>query len=201
MPTCGKYGKLIRGSELNNYIKEHSLLFNCEKPFSPLKLYGICSNMKKIIDESKSPVPNFPSNPTISCKVVPKSTPSKKKENDPIASSNDMSRYERHFLRNRIPVQNLKGIKSVKVTVADELVEVIDIKNMKKNTLGYKQIYQRDVLCNNNYYRVPFQDLSMKQWRIRMLDLSKKIVSACINRKEFKKDADTYLYQNEDLAI
>ena len=51
------------------------------------------------------------------------------------------------------------------------------------------------------YYKVAFGRLTMHQRRIRMNYLSKRILSACIDRNAFKHEDEKYLHMNKDLAV
>ena len=105
-----------------------------------------------------------------------------------------MTREERLQRRNRIPVNdpNLLGIKEVIVKVGEKEDGVIDLTKNRKSTT---KKFIDDVLYKR-FYRVPFGSLTMRQRRVRMRELSTNILSACIDRVEYKHNHDKYLHLN-----
>ena len=132
-----------------------------------------------------------------------KSTPTPPIEQQPNQSTDQhKSRSDRLFLRKRIPTKDLKGIKQIKVSIEDDDDFIVDLTSPHfRKRKPYIQIFKEDVLSKPNYYKVPFGKLTMKQKRLRMKDLSKKILSACIDRQSYRQDSDQYIQGNEELAV
>lgn len=182
----------VTGKYLNDFLVLHRDVNSSSKDLllNPRKKYMICSNLSDTI-RNKSNSSSHPT--TISCTSQPTAT-NKPKE---ITPTTTLSRSQRLNLRNRIPVEDasLKGIKEVKVSVFEEDF-VIDL---TKRRAKQKQKFTDDVL--QQYYKVPFGKLTMRERRLRMAALAKSVLSACINRKEFERDTDEYMHGNKVLAI
>ena len=204
--TERKYASKVTGKYLNDYLVEKKLFDDVikegytTKPFNSRKKYSICSNLKRGIEQQKK---SF-------CSSVHATTPPCLEDCTPAPSQipreNGLtklpSREERLFLRNRIPVKSLKGIKKINLKISGDDDVVISTKKFSSTKgLSYSNIYHQDVLHESKKYKIPLGKLVMKQKQIRTSDLSKKLLAACINRREYKKLGPEYLKNNEELAI
>ena len=223
-----KYLVPVSGSVLNNFlhptycsaIHTGSSRCNADKPFISQKKYLICQNLHRTL---QNPLPTkYHLNPNDRfCIEIPglekgespaqssngpnakKSTSTPPIEQQPNQSTDQhKSRSDRLFLRKRIPTKDLKGIKQIKVSIEDDDDFIVDLTSPHfRKRKPYIQIFKEDVLSKPNYYKVPFGKLTMKQKRLRMKDLSKKILSACIDRQSYRQDSDQYIQGNEELAV
>ena len=193
--SCKKSYRLsytTSGKLLNHMLSHCSSYKGDNNPFndSNKKEYIICANLHYLIN-----TPDLPRLTTVSDKNRSKVA----------AASTIKTREQRAFLRNRIPVKSMKGIKLVKVMIDGDKDTDIDM-TRKESRKGktYSSMLKKDVLYNsNNYYRVPFGSLKMRQRRHRMKDIAKKLLAACVDRKEYhnsNKDEE-YLQLNQSLAI
>ena len=193
--SCKKSYRLsytTSGKLLNHMLSHCSSYKGDNNPFndSNKKEYIICANLHYLIN-----TPDLPRLTTIS----------DKNRSMVAAASTIKTREQRAFLRNRIPVKSMKGIKLVKVMIDGDKDTDIDM-TRKESRKGktYSSMLKKDVLYNsNNYYRVPFGSLKMRQRRHRMKDIAKKLLAACVDRKEYhnsNKDEE-YLQLNQSLAI
>ena len=210
-----KYASIVSGKFLNDWLQltyhvptsQPSDIPNSvvnakvNKPFNVRKNFFICCCLKTImskpvkkkhilVDSDQFCIPIAPprsdtSNPTSNLPKVP-----------------ELSRAERLFMRNRIPVKDLKGIDKINISFNTTEKKTIDLSHTKyRSRKSSHQQFNEDVLHSSNYCRVPFSNLTMRQRRTRMSDISKRILAACIDRKEFNKDTDGYLHENESLGI
>jgi len=107
------------------------------------KEYTICATLHYLLN-----TPHLPRLPTIS-----HNNRSKK-----VADTTIRTRAQRAFLRNRIPVNSMKGIKLVRVMIdGDKDIEIDMTRRESRKGKTYSSMLKKDVLYNsNNYYRVPF---------------------------------------------
>ena len=132
----------------------------------------------------------------------PSSSPHLKKNNTSStmsfinASPPPLSRDQRLFRRNRKEVtdKELKGIKTVRVIIAQDEPEVINLIGMRKPT----KVKLKDDIMQGHYYKVPFGRLTMRQRRIRMREVSKMILGGCMNRNDFQKKRRTNVGEKLD---
>jgi hypothetical protein len=191
----------ISGKDLNEWLYHYRGIQT--KPFkNSHKLnYTICNNLVKVMEKDLMKIPSLIN--TDICHPVASTTkaPQKKKKNTPTLANAPvpaLSREQRSFMRNRIPVQSLDGIKNVKVTIDKDDDYDIEIKDEKKK-MSYSDKFKSEIL--DEFYKLPFGKLTMRQRRLRMQSLSKLVLSACIDRNEYKNRADGYLHFNKPLAI
>ena len=169
------------------------------------KQYYICYNLKKMVDRSmdkkgEEDCSNNTTNTTTSTSNTKVVTHRNKSTAPKVSSSESlpMSRAARLKKRNGANIKdvNLPGIKVVRVVVEGDEDEVIPLKKIR---ISNKELFHNDVM--NNYYKVPFGKLTMKQRRRRMGDISKIVLGACIDRKEYKAKKENYLLANKELGI
>ena len=196
--TCSnrrKYATKVTGKYLNTYLSSHRCIDHSSSTFNSRRQYYICSNLYDIIKKKAQSKPSA-TPPTTSMNPrtkIPK-TPKVIVEDHP---PTPLTRSQRLHLRQRIPANDpkLRDIKQVNVSFADEKY-VIPVTNLR---LGQKKKFEEDVL--ESYYKIPFGKLTMRMRRQRMADIGKIILGACIDRKEFRKDYEEYMYNNQILAV
>ena len=200
-----QYASKVNGKFLNDYMHQKQVFSDVikdgytTKPFEPRKKYFICSNLKRSIDQHKNKLP-FPPNQAELENANPPVVSSKCPSDAP--SHHSYSRAERAFMRNRIPVKSLKGIKLINLKIAGDDDVVIDMKDFNTTKgMSYTKNFEQDVLHESKKYKIPFGSLTMRQKKLRTNDFCKKIFAACINRKQFKKKGTDYIIDNEDLAV
>ena len=200
-----QYASKVNGKFLNDYVHQKQIFADVikdgytTKPFEQKKNYFICSNLKRSIDQHKNKL------------LVPPNQVKLENANPPVVSSkhpsdapshHSYSRAERAFMRNRIPVKSLKGIKLINLKIAGDDDVVIDMKDFNTTKgMSYTKNFEQDVLHESKKYKIPFGSLTMRQKKLRTNDFCKKIFAACIDRKQFKKKGTDYIIDNEDLAV
>jgi hypothetical protein len=179
------------------------------------KQYYICYNLKKMIDKKPTSSSNSCNNlnknrnssktsSTSSTIAQPKTSTNKQNETNNkevlscILDSASISRSAWLKKRNGESIDHIKlsGINTVKVLIEGDEDEVI---NIKHNRISQKEKFYDDV--TDKFYRIPFGKLTMKQRRQRMRDIAKVVISACIDRTEYKNNKDEYLFANKELGI
>ena len=206
------YAVKVSGKELNTFLHPTFCTVvdchgsSCKKtPFTPQKKYFICHNLQRTL--SNPLAKKYYHNPSNFCVDIEDSSKSKSVSSDPAPTPKptqvpNLSREDRLFLRNRIPVKDLKGIQQVNLKIQGDDEVHIDLNSPHfKTRKSTNMIFNNDVLSKENYFKVPFGKLTMKQRRLRIATLSKKILSACVDRKQFKEDGLGYLHNNESLAV
>ena len=201
-----RYCVAVNGSALNKYLINHRQSSTDPKRFNPRKKYNICRTLHSTISNATKNNDTAArgeeeSTPQLICPVatgVAKNPSTRTRVTlQPLPINDEENRAQRLFLRNRIPVTDprLKGIKKVVVEVGDDIDEI----DMRAIRADQKALFVEEVL--SHYYRVPYRKMTMRGRRDRMASIAKIVLGACVNRKEFKKDADEYLMKNVELAI
>ena len=196
-----KYASKVLGKNLNDYFIQY-VDTTTDNKFNPRKKYFICENLKRIMNKKKQSSPlsvDLNQSKSVSTKQLPSSDTHNQLQSECDAP---LSRDERVFMRSRIPVKSMKGINCIKLSIKGDEDVVINLKDLPSSKRApYNEMFNKDVLASHNYYRLPFRNITMKQRNIRIKDLSKKILSACVDRKEYKKRGDDYLRNNDVLAV
>ena len=104
-------------------------------------------------------------------------------------------RSTRMLLRNKVPVTDLEGIKSVSVSVSGKVSSNIDLSSFNRNT----NLFEDDVM--SRFYKVPFDKLVMREKARRINEISKMILSCCIDRSQFRESRAEYYKDNRALNI
>ena len=207
-----KYAVKVSGKELNSFLHPtFCSIVNCplvsckKKPFIGQKKYFICHNLQRTM--SKPISMKYFHNPSNFCVEIADSKSKKISSDDSTPTPQptgipNISREDRLFLRNRIPAKDLKGIKQVNLKIQgdDDVIIDLNLPHFKKKT-SYNMMFNNEVLSMDNYFKLPFGKLTMKQRRLRIATLSKKILSACIDRNQYNEDGQDYLHGNENLAV
>ena len=205
-----KYAVKVTGKFLNDYWYQRQVLGGVIKddqsilttPFNGRKKYFICSNLKRNIDKGMKKLPPTASTPQIVLEeaVTPSAPPMTPTETPTL--TNNLTRADRAFMRTRIPAKSLKGIKSINLKISGDEDVVVDTSKLSTTKdYSYSQLYQKDVVKESMKYKLPFGKLTMRQKNLRTSDLSKLILSACIDRSQYRKFGADYVKNNKDLAV
>ena len=207
-----QYATEIEGKKFNEWIIGQNSTTKFMFPFKEEKQYFICSNLRKTMKNgikylnprTLSSLYCQPANElndistTIDINAeTPSLMPLPQIDETPVLTGDEVAP-----MRNRIHVNDLNGIQSIRVMVGGDENNIIDLNSgIYKKRSSRVDMFHKDVTCKPNFYRVPFGNCKMRHRRIRMKDIGAKIISACINRKDFKKNPNEYLYNNEELAV
>ena len=198
----------VSGKILNDYLVSSRESSTDPRRFNVRKKYHVCCNLHGMLkrvpkaaasdDEEKENTPLLSVVPTTVQTDLTRLRKNHNAATQPNKEHDIKSRSQRLFLRNRIPADDprLKGVKKVLVRVEDDEVGEIDTTKMRVST---KAVFANEVL--NHYYRIPFAKMKMRGRRERMAEIAKVVISACIDRKEFRKDPDEYIVNNVDVGI
>ena len=201
-----KYASKVTGKFLNIYLTNHRNSTTDPTRFNSRKKYNICTNLHGVISKANDKVAEEEGTPLLSCTIIDTvsttAAPSKSNvacttQRQHQSTNNEENRAQRLFLRQRIPADDpsLKGIKKVCVSIKNETYEI----NTTKMRVRQKHRFREEVL--ENYYKVPFGKLSMRQRRVRMAKIAKIVLGACIEQSEFKANTDEYLHNNNQLGV
>ena len=198
-----KYATQVTGCRLNKYLNDNRRTNIAPRMFVSNKRYWICSNLNDMLHNSyaKSPSTITATNPVCMQKKNANTVKKSRRSTPTLVQVSPPSRAQRLLLRNRIPINDpkLPGIKKVTLSyVGDEEEEKYEI-DMKKLRVSQKNKFRDDVL--DEYYKVPFCNLTMRQRRMRMREVGKYILSGCIDRSSFRSDPDRYLKNNKKLGV
>ena len=198
------YATQVTGSRLNKYLNDNRRTNVTPRMFVSNKRYWICSNLNDILHNSYAKSPSITATNSVCTQKKKTNTTAKKsrKITPPLQDGTPPSRAQRLLLRNRIPIDdpNLPGIKKVTLSfVGDEEEKENYEIDMRKIRMGKKTKFKKDVL--DEYYRIPFCNLTMRYRRIRMSEVAKIILAGCIDRSAFRNDPDTYLRKNAKLGV
>ena len=196
-PKRRKYCSSVTGKKLNSWLCDCRDMK--EDLFRPRKHYKVCNNLFLLISKPRPSTTQLnTSNTTNTTSQPTASTHETTSEPGP-----PLSREERLFKRTRIPVKDMNGINRVNVVVGGELEEVIDLTGVKNTRMSTKEKFRDDLLgsTKRSHFKVPFGRLTMRQRRLRMQEFGKIILSACIDRHQFKTNDNVYLEHNEDVAV
>ena len=208
--TCPKrrmYCVSVTGKFLNTYLTNHRKSTTDPTRFNSRKKYNICTNLHgiitkaidKVAEEEGTPLLSIDTNTVSTTTAAPLKTDeafcNTKRQHQ--SNNEEQNRAQRLFLRQRIPADDpkLKGVKKVCVSIKNEMYEI----NTTKMRVRQKDRFREEVL--DNYYKVPFGKLSMRQRRVRMAKVGKIVLGACIERSEFKANTDEYLHNNIQLGV
>ena len=163
--------KIVKGRLLNEHLFYAGILHKIDTPFNDRKNYEICHNLFRYI--AKYTV----SNPVVEYSGIYSSS-SSNSSTDEVDNTETRcnDRNTRMSLRNKVPIRDLKGIKNVSVSVSGKVSSIIDCNSFKRNT----DLFEKDVM--SKYYKVPFDKLVMRERTRRINELSKMILSYCIDR-------------------
>ena len=207
-----KYATKVTGKFLNDYLHQKQVFASVIKegcitnPFNSRKKYFICCNLKRSIDYNmkKMPVATaiVSTIPELGLENVTPSAPSNVPSEKP-SITNILTRSERAFMRGRIPATSLKGIKSINLKISGDEDVVVDTSKLSTTKgYSYSKMYEQDIIkLSNKKYKVPFGKLTMRQKKMRSFDLSKSVLSACIDRKQYKEFGADYLENNKELGV
>ena len=191
------FSKVVKGKFLNEYLFHAGLLDSVEHPLNDRKNYHICSNLYRYIVKYtvQNPIEQYKS----VCSVI-SSIPTDVDDAQPPGKTCD--RETRLFMRNRIGVKDLSGIKQVNLYINGEVDTVIQVENDEslENNGGYNEIYVKKVL-DGKPYKLPFHNLVMRERNRRVNDVCKLVMNCCIDRGEFKDQGANYYKANKDLAV
>ena len=205
-----KYRKkafMISGNDLNSYLKLYRNIHTPPFTKSNKLNYHICNNMLRLMmdcDKSKKD-PQPPTIPVlVSSNAKKKKIVSNNSKEDETTEGNllspNMERLRR--LKSRtgqlITDKDLSANLKVTVVVGGTLIDETPIQ-MEKPSQSTKTLYKDNIL--GIYYKVPFGRLTMKERRLRMIKMSKMILSSCIDRNEYKTHSHSYLESNTNLAV
>ena len=209
---------MIGGNEMNTWMLGRI----GKQPFDPKKKYRICANLQRLLlnVSVKQPVILcniveeveldssycFPINSTTPSPTLPNtnSNHASTEQNQTIVPSPILlNREQRMFMRNRIPVKDMKGLKSMKVIYNTDKEETIDLTSdkYKPSRKSTTDVFYEDVCSPSNFCKVPFGNLSMRGKRNRMSDIGKTVIAACIDRSEYRNRPNDYLTKNESVAV
>ena len=205
----------VTGQYINQwlvYCREVNDSSSADVLLNPNQHYSICYNLNKMIKKSKSSIIELVTKELIEMEQTSNTTTKSNSDHDTInnvvldpyktsdtCDSMNMSRGTRLKVRNGTLIVDplLPGIKEVKVVIDGEQDQVIDIR--KKRICGNNTKYFNDII--SNYYKVPFGKLTMRQRRMRMNEIAKILLSACVDRSEYKSKKDNYIKGNTELGV
>ena len=184
--------KVVKGRYLNEHLFHTGYGDLTNMPFSGRKHYSICHNLYRCICKA-----SVDKDALSGKEYKDLSTRSTKNMIPEVTHLPPADRSTRLFLRNRIEVKDLKGIKTVNVIVDGKIDASVDVSSAKRMT--NKEIYEQDVL--RRFYKVPFERLVMRERNRRINEMAKHILSCCIDRGEFKQYGEDYYKMNKDLSV
>ena len=150
----------VKGYVLNKFLccsREHAF---DTLPFTNNDEYHICRSLFLMINNQKTT--NINSSNSMSEREKEVQLVNRKKDAIYYAKTHAADpRETRNFLRSRIPIDDMKGIKSVILKIAGEPDTKITLSMCRRKTM--EECYHDDVL--RRYHKTPFHKLKMKERR------------------------------------
>ena len=203
--TCNKKRSVHKtGSYLNRYVKctTSSTIPNENKKFESQQKFKVCMTLDLLFDASIKKQPRINKQKVLAKEPMPAKVlvePSVPAEQVNLVISREERRRSRAILRDGTLDENaVKKLKTVTIKVNDSVLE--DSINFRYKRTSPKQKFLDQLGNLSSNYKYPYSRLKQRQRIERVDEITKRIISMCVDRSQLSNKGFEYLDGNIELS-
>ena len=203
--TCNKKRSVHKtGSYLNRYVKctTSSTIPNENKKFESQQKFKVCMTLDLLFDASIKKQPRINKQKVLAKEPIPAKVlvqPSVPAEQVNLVISREERRRSRAILRDGTLDENaVKKLKTVTIKVNDSVLE--DSINFRYKRCSPKQKFLDQLGNLSSNYKYPYSRLKQRQRIERVDEITKRIISMCVDRSQLSNKGFEYLDGNIELS-